>query len=57
MEWWQTFKVRIKEQWADLTDDDIDSARGNWDQLVDAITHKTGETAESIENRLKALAV
>jgi uncharacterized protein YjbJ (UPF0337 family) len=53
---WQRFKGNIREQWGDLTDDELDSTRGNWDQLVGTIKQKTGETAESIENRLKSWA-
>lgn len=50
---WQRFKGNIREAWGDLTDDELDSARGNWDQLVGTIKQKTGESVEAIEDRLK----
>jgi uncharacterized protein YjbJ (UPF0337 family) len=48
---WQRFRGRIRETWGDVTDDDLDKARGNWDQLVGTIKQKTGETADAIERR------
>jgi uncharacterized protein YjbJ (UPF0337 family) len=49
---WQSVKGRVQEAWGDLTDDDMDRADGNWDQLVGAIREKTGETTEAIEVKL-----
>lgn len=46
---------RIKEAWADLTDDDFDKAEGKWDRLVGTIKEKSGETAEAIERKLDDL--
>jgi uncharacterized protein YjbJ (UPF0337 family) len=46
------FKGKIRETWGDLTDDDFDKAHGNWDQLVGTIKERTGETEESIRERL-----
>lgn len=43
---------RIKEAWADLTDDDFDKSEGKFDRLVGTIKEKTGETAEAIERKL-----
>lgn len=43
---------RIKTAWADLTDDDINRAEGNWDRLVGIIKEKTGETSEAIQDKL-----
>lgn len=49
---WQEMRGRVQEAWGDLTDDDLDKAEGNWDQLVGNIRQKTGETTETIENKL-----
>jgi uncharacterized protein YjbJ (UPF0337 family) len=55
MKWqgrWDQLKGRAKQAWGDLTDDDLDVAEGNMDELIGRIRERTGETAESIERRL-----
>jgi uncharacterized protein YjbJ (UPF0337 family) len=53
---WQRFKGSVRERWAQLTDDEIEQARGNLDQLVGAIKSKTGESAGIIKDVLSRLA-
>ncbi|MDP9495940.1 MAG: CsbD family protein [Actinomycetota bacterium] len=53
---WQRFKGSVRERWADLTDDELEQARGNLDQLVGAIKAKTGEGAATIKDVLSRLA-
>lgn len=48
---WQKVKGKVREEWGDLTDQEVDEARGNWDQFVGAVKQKTGETAEAIERK------
>ena len=48
---WQQFKGHAREEWGELTDQELDQARGNWDQFVGAVKEKTGETAETIERK------
>jgi uncharacterized protein YjbJ (UPF0337 family) len=50
---WQQARGRIRQTWGNLTDDDIDSARGSWDRLVGAIKEKTGEAADTIDDKLR----
>jgi uncharacterized protein YjbJ (UPF0337 family) len=53
---WNTLRGKIKEKWANLTDDDLQFTSGNIDQLVGKIQHKTGEAREAIERFLNELA-
>jgi uncharacterized protein YjbJ (UPF0337 family) len=52
---WQKMKGRVRETWGELTDDEIDQAKGNLAQLVGTIKMKTGETAERVEERLEGI--
>jgi uncharacterized protein YjbJ (UPF0337 family) len=48
---WQNVRGKARETWGDLTDDELDSARGNWDQFVGTVKEKTGETADAIQRK------
>ncbi len=50
---WKIFKGKAKENWAELTDDDLLMADAKWDQFVGAIQKKTGETRDKIEDFFK----
>ena len=50
---WQQARGRIRQTWGNLTDDEIDTARGSWDRLVGAIKEKTGEAADTIDDKLR----
>lgn len=43
---WKIFKGKAKENWGDLTDDDLDRAEGNRDQLEGAIQKRYGKSKE-----------
>ena len=45
---WNIAKGKIKQQWGDLTDDDLDYQEGKADELKGRIQKKTGETKESV---------
>jgi uncharacterized protein YjbJ (UPF0337 family) len=49
---WDQLKGNAKQAWGDLTDDDLDVAEGNYDELVGKIKERTGESAEEVEERL-----
>jgi uncharacterized protein YjbJ (UPF0337 family) len=51
---WDQFKGKVKQTWGDLTDDDLDVAEGEYDELVGRVKERTGETQEAIERRLNA---
>lgn len=48
---WQNMRGKIRQQWGDLTDDEVDQARGNWDQFVASVKEKTGDTIEAIDRK------
>ena len=47
---WEQLKGRAKRTWGNLTDDDLDVAEGNFDELVGRIKELTGETEERIRD-------
>jgi len=49
---WTTVRGQIKKQWGQLTDDDLQWAGGNVDQLIGKIQQKTGEAKQQIETFL-----
>lgn len=49
---WDQLKGRAKQAWGDLTDDDVDVAEGNFDEMVGRIKERTGETEQAIRDRL-----
>jgi uncharacterized protein YjbJ (UPF0337 family) len=49
---WNQLKGKIQEKWGDLSQDDLQRARGSVDQLVGLIQRKTGEARERIEKFL-----
>lgn len=49
---WQQLKGGVKEQWGKLTDDDIQAANGNFDQLVGKIQERYGYSREESERRM-----
>lgn len=49
---WDQVKGRARQIWGDLTDDDMNVAEGNFEELVGKIKERTGETAEAIHDRL-----
>ncbi|RIK88580.1 MAG: hypothetical protein DCC67_00590 [Planctomycetota bacterium] len=49
---WNEIKGKLHERWGQLTNDDLQKARGSVDQLVGLIQRKTGEARERIEQYL-----
>lgn len=50
---WKQFRGKIKEQWGDLTDDDLDRIEGKRDQLLGAVQKRYGVAREVAEKQLK----
>ncbi len=48
-------KGKLKQKWAELTDDDLQYNEGQLDELLGRIQKRTGETRERIEDAFKAL--
>ena len=50
---WNITKGKLKQKWATLTDDDLQYAEGQQDELIGRIQKRTGETREAIEKIVK----
>lgn len=50
---WKQFKGKIKEQWGELTDDDVDKVEGKWDQLSGMIQSRYARTRDEVETEIK----
>ena len=53
---WKQVRGKIVETWGDLTDDDLDRFAGQRDQLVGYIQEQTGETRNSINEKIDRFA-
>ncbi|MEZ5739002.1 MAG: CsbD family protein [Burkholderiaceae bacterium] len=49
---WKILKGKAKEQWGDLTDDEIDSIAGQREQLVGHVQKKYGIAREAAEKQV-----
>ncbi|WP_367913096.1 CsbD family protein [Leadbetterella sp. DM7] len=52
---WNQIKGMLKQEWADLTDDDLLYEEGREDELIGRIQKKTGETKEQINAFIEGL--
>jgi uncharacterized protein YjbJ (UPF0337 family) len=52
---WNELKGKVKQSYADLTDDDLLYAEGKEDELLGRLQKKTGKTKEEVENWLNKL--
>src|SRR5207244_1422877 len=52
---WNEIKGKLRNKWGQLTNDDLQSAHGNVDQLIGLIQRKTGEARNSVEHFLEEL--
>jgi uncharacterized protein YjbJ (UPF0337 family) len=50
---WNITKGKLKQKWAQLTDNDLEYAGGVQDELIGRIQKRTGQTRESVEKALK----
>lgn len=50
---WNIMKGKLKQKWANLTDDDLLNVEGKADELVGRIQKRTGESREEIKTFLK----
>jgi uncharacterized protein YjbJ (UPF0337 family) len=49
---WKNLRGQAKERWGELTDDDLQRAEGNRDQLVGTIQKKYGVAREEAERQV-----
>ena len=50
---WNIAKGKLKQKWADLTDDDLQYVDGKKDELVGRIQKRTGKTREQVEEAIQ----
>lgn len=53
---WDQAKGKIKEMWADLTDQDLDKVKDDTEKLIALIQEKTGETKEEIKKSINDIS-
>ncbi|MEZ4712139.1 MAG: CsbD family protein [Caldilineaceae bacterium] len=49
---WQQLKGHVKEQWGELTDNEVAQTEGNYDQLVGLLQEKYGYARERAEQEV-----
>jgi uncharacterized protein YjbJ (UPF0337 family) len=52
---WKEIKGKLRERWGQLSNDELESAHGNVEQLVGFIQRRTGEARESVEGFLEKI--
>ncbi len=52
---WNEIKGKVKQQYADLTDDDLMYAEGKEDELLGKLQKKTGKTQDEVNTWLNDL--
>ncbi|PKR79697.1 general stress protein CsbD [Brumimicrobium salinarum] len=52
---WNQLKGKVKQKYADLTDDDLQYQEGKEDELIGRIQEKTGEAKEDIKKYIDNL--
>lgn len=52
---WNQIKGKLKQEYADLTDDDLQLIEGKEDELIGRLQVKLGKTREEIRDKLKNL--
>ncbi len=50
---WDQVRGKIREEWAEVTDQHLEQVRGNFEQVVGKIKEVTGESADTIERKLR----
>lgn len=50
---WNIAKGKLKQKWANLTEDDLQFADGKEDELIGRIQKRTGDSREEVERALK----
>lgn len=53
---WNQLKGLVREQWGQITDDELQEVKGEFGQLVGLIQSKTGEARQHIEDVLERMS-
>jgi uncharacterized protein YjbJ (UPF0337 family) len=49
---WNITKGKLKQKWAQLTNDDLEFAEGKTDELIGRIQKRTGATRQAVEKAI-----
>ena len=52
---WNEIKGKLKQKYADLTDDDLDYTKGKGEELLGRLQKKTGKTKEELKKEIENL--
>ena len=52
---WNVAKGKLKQKWAQLTDDDLRYVEGQDDELIGRIQKRTGQTRDAVEREVREL--
>ena len=52
---WKVLKGKIRAEWGDLTEDELDKTKGNLDQIAGKIQTKYGDTLDGAQKKLNGL--
>lgn len=52
---WNIMKGKLKQEYGELTDDDLQYVEGKEDELIGRIQKKTGQTKEEVKNFINRL--
>ncbi|GAA0541655.1 CsbD family protein [Chitinophaga japonensis] len=52
---WNEMKGKLKQQYADLTDDDLTYADGQEDELIGRLQQKLGKTRDEVIQMLRSM--
>jgi uncharacterized protein YjbJ (UPF0337 family) len=50
---WNKIKGKLKQQYGDLTDDDLTYSEGKFDEMLGRVQKKTGKTKEQLREDMK----
>ena len=50
---WNITKGKLKQKWANLTDDDLQYVEGKQDELLGRIQKRTGETLDTVAKAIR----
>jgi uncharacterized protein YjbJ (UPF0337 family) len=48
---WDQLKGKVRQAWGNLTDDDVDVAEGNYEELIGRVKSRTGEAEQDVRRR------
>lgn len=51
---WNQIKGKLKQQYGDLTDDDLTYTEGKFDEMLGRIQKKTGKTKDQLRSEMKS---